>query len=106
MTYHPPITTYTADEERDIATICTAAERMMETRYFCGYSTVSPTIEPYEQSDDYVSIGTVRRLYPYGYNWLYDHGIATRVIDGTVCYSLAAIAYEHERYRGMVAWSK
>ena len=101
MTYHPPITTYTPEQEQRMQDVCTMAERMMARGY--GGMIAPPEIEPQEHAGfagDCMTLSEIRKRYGYGYNWLYEHNIPTRVIDGLTVYSAEAICNEHETLRG------
>lgn len=102
MTYHPPITTYTPEQEQRMQDVCTMAERMMARRY--GGTRAPQEAQSPEPAasfaGDYMALSEVRERYGYGYNWLYEHNIPTSVIDGLTVYSAEAINNEHEALRG------
>ena len=101
MTYHPPITTYTPEQEQRMQAVCTMAVRMMARGY--GGTIAPPEVQSQERvgfTGDYMTLSEIRKRYGYGYNWLYEHNIPTRVIDGLTVYSAEAICNEHETLRG------
>lgn len=102
MTYHPPITTYTPEQEQRMQAVCTMAERMMARGY--GYTCPTkyePTPEPQLTATDYMTLNEVREQYGYGFSWLFDHNIPNRGKAGVTYYSRVAVINEHERLRGL-----
>lgn len=102
MTYHPPITTYTPEQEQRMQAVCIMAERMMAQGY--GYTRPSkyePTPEPQLSAGDYMTLAEVSERYGYGFGWLFDHDIPNRGKAGVTYYSSKAVINEHERLRGL-----
>ena len=100
MTYHPPITTYTPEQEQRMQTVCTMAVRMMARGY--GYTRPTKyesTPEPQLTATDYMTLNEVREQYGYGFSWLFDHDIPKRGKAGDTYYSRDAVINEHERLR-------
>lgn len=102
MTYHPPITTYTPEQEQRMQDVCAMAERMMTRGYGYTRSTkYEPTPEPQLTAADYMTLNEVREQYGYGFSWLFDHNIPNRGKAGVTYYSREAVINEHERLRGL-----
>ena len=102
MTYHPPITTYTPEQEQRMQAVCAMAERMMARGY--GYTRPTkyePTPEPQLSAADYMTLAEVSECFGYGFGWLFDHDIPTRGKAGVTYYSSKAVINEHERLRGL-----
>lgn len=102
MTYHPPITTYTPEQEQRMQDACTMAERMMAWGY--GYTRPTkyePTPEPQLTAADYMTLAEVSERFGYGFGWLFDHNIPSRGKAGVTYYSREAVINEHERLRGL-----
>lgn len=102
MTYHPPITTYTSEQEQRMQDVCTMAERMMARGY--GYTRPTkyePTPEPQLTAADYMTLAEVSEHFGYGFGWLFDHDIPKRGKAGVTYYSREAVINEHERLRGL-----
>ena len=102
MTYHPPITTYTPEQEQRMQDVCTMAERMMARGY--GYTRhTERATQPLPQftAADYMTLNEVREQYGYSFGWLFDHDIPKRGKAGVTYYSREAVINEHERLRGL-----
>lgn len=101
MTYHPPITTYTPEQEQRMQAVCTMADRMMARGY--GYTRPTkyePTPEPLPAAD-YMTLAEVSERFGYGFGWLFDHDIPKRGKAGVTYYLRVAVINEHERLRGL-----
>ena len=73
MTYHPPITTYTPEQEQRMQAVSAMAERMMARGY--GYTRPTkyePTPEPQLSAADYMTLAEVSECFGYGFGWLFD----------------------------------
>lgn len=102
MTYHPPITTYTPEQEQRMQAACIMAERMMARGY--GYTRPTkyePTPEPQVTAADYMTLAEVSERFGYGFGWLFDHDIPNRGKAGVTYYLREAVINEHERLRGL-----
>ena len=107
MTYHPPITTYTPEQEQRMQAVCTMAVQMMARGY--GYTRPTkyePTPEPQLSAADYMTLAEVSERFGYGYGWLFDHDIPNRGKSGVTYYSRKAVINEHERLRGLHTLSR